>query len=151
MSSLSRLQLMDRLIWHSGVTVILYAVAKHLALAALVFFEAGAAHVTPTHTLWILTGGHRALAATFALCALTALVGCLAPKRPWGLALMLPQQMMLVVIAFGTIVAVWYNVYPDGELRPWYFILADHVDKILLAPAYTLGILTFHNVFRRGY
>ena len=62
---------------------------------------------------------------------------------------MLPQQALLVIAASGAAGAVLQGSYPDGAVRPWIFILADQVGLILLAPAYTLAVLSYHQVFRR--
>jgi hypothetical protein len=65
-------------------------------------------------------------------------------------ALLLPQQSLLVITMLGAIVAVIRGQYADGYVpvpsggSAW-FILADQVLRIALAPAYTLALLARAN------
>ena len=149
MLSTKRRRLMERLLWHSGATIIMYAVALHVSWAILILRTADAAiHTTPLHALAEHFGSDGLLATVFMAAAICTTLGAFAPQRVLGLALMLPQQTVLMLAAWGAMVAVLAGAYPDGTVRWWPFILSDQLPLILLAPSYTVGILAFHNVFR---
>ena len=142
--------LKDRLIWHSGATVIGYVTVLHLTWAALVSFDGAAMMTTPLAALAHIFGYHWLLAAVFVAAAICATAGCMFPVHISGLILMIPQQAILITAASGAMEAILSGMYPDGTMRWWGFILADQVALVLLAPAYTIGILSFHNVWRRS-
>lgn len=139
----------ERLLWHSGATLVGYVTALHIGWAILVQISGHAMLTTPISTLADLLGSGWLLSLVLVGAAASAAGGALAPRRLIGLALMLPQQTILIVAAIGAAHAVLVGSYPDGTLRWWPFILTDQLGIILLAPAYTVAVLTFHNVWRR--
>ena len=63
--------------------------------------------------------------------------------RRIALALLLPQQFMLVMSCIGAAQAVILSHYADGVPRPWEFILADQ-SVILIITALHTGLLIYH-------
>jgi len=139
----------DRFVWHTGATTIMYVTALHLCWAVLILMSPVTEVTTPLQALVTLFGEGRALSAMFLVGAAFATVGAYYPNTLIGVMCMLPQQALLVIAASGAAGAVLQGSYPDGAVRPWIFILADQVGLILLAPAYTLAVLSYHQVFRR--
>lgn len=142
-------RMLDRMLWHSGATMIGFVTVLHLWWAVLVSISWDTINTTPLTTLGHLFSSQWLLSSIFVVAAVAAAAGALAPQRFFGLTLMVPQQMILVFAAWGAGRAVWYGAYPDGTVRWWLFILTDQLAMLMLAPAYTVSILVFHNVFRR--
>lgn len=140
----------SRLLWHSGATLIGYVTILHISWAILIQVSGDAMHTTPLSLLGDLLGPGWLLSLLLICAAAGATLGALAPHRILGLALMLPQQTILLIVACGAGQAVAMGAYPDGTIRWWPFILTDQFGIILLAPAYTVAVLTFHNVWRRN-
>ena len=57
------------------------------------------------------------------------------------LALVLPQQALLYIAAFGGLAAVLEGEYADGVTRPYEFILTDQLPIMLLALLHTLAVV----------
>ncbi len=140
----------DRLLWHSGATIIMFAIALHWSWAILIQISDVARNTTPVALLSHITGSPYILSAVFLLSGVTTTIGAFWPRRLVGLAMMMPQQTVLVVAAWGAVQAVMTCAYPDGTARYWLFILTDQLPIILLPVTYTVGILVYHNVFRRA-
>jgi len=141
--------LTERFMWHTGATTIMYVTALHLCWATLILVSPATEATTPLQALVNLFGEGRILSAMFLVGAAFATVGAYYPSTLVGVMCMLPQQALLVIAASGAAEAVVRGSYPDGVIRPWIFILADQVSLILLAPAYTLAVLSYHQAFRK--
>jgi hypothetical protein len=59
------------------------------------------------------------------------------------LTLLLPQQLLLYVAAWGGLQAVVNGHYADGVARPYEFILTDQLPLMLLAVVHTLSLIEF--------
>lgn len=145
----SGFRLLGTFLWHSGSPIIVYVTALHIAWSVLVQIHGLSIEPTPLQTLATITGSTALLSLSLFVAAICAMLGAFAPKRFLGLALMAPQQLLLVIMASGAAHAVAIGAYPDGYATWWVYILKDQLPILLLAPGYTFGILVFHNVFRR--
>jgi len=102
---------------------------------------------TPIHTVASvieqLSGPNRFLvSAAFIAAALMSVEGLRSQDRVRSVALLLPQQTLLVITAIGAILAAISGHYADGVPRPTLFILADQFPPILIAAAHTVAIVT---------
>ena len=61
-----------------------------------------------------------------------------------GLAMMIPQQFILMESAIGAIMAITHSCFADGVIRDRAFIAADQAPAILAAIFHTLAIIDFH-------
>lgn len=64
--------------------------------------------------------------------------------RHWQLPCGLPQQLLLMTSAGGSLWAVILGQYADGVPRPWVFILADQLPAMLAAVCHTGALIVFH-------
>lgn len=127
-----------------GLTSFMFA-----AWAVLLTWLPAALLATPVAPVAALFGGPVTVTVVLLAAALLAQSAIvfrrLPPRRPlpaWLLLLALvPQQILLLVSAFGGIQAVVNGHYADGTVRPWQFIIADQLPVILLALIYTAAML----------
>lgn len=97
--------------------------------------------------LHLSIGAPQLLAVVIACVALLALLGIFT-RRPWiVVALLLPQQALLMMSAAGVIEAIWLAQFADGVFRPRAFIAADQMYSVLAAIGHTVAI-TAHAVAR---
>jgi hypothetical protein len=103
-----------------------------IALAAMLAV-ASSAGVAGAHMLGVIMLG-------FAGCTI---VGVTRPGlHPiWRLALMLPQQALLTIAAWGAVEAIWRSAYADGVLRSAGFILADQLPLLVILMTHTVAIV----------
>ena len=71
--------------------------------------------------------------------AFLAAMGCVAPKAV-GLLFVLPQQLVLLVSAFGALTAMATGTFADGALRPVSFIVADQSPIVLVTIFHILSV-----------
>lgn len=105
----------------------------HLCQAFLMLLYPSAAGATPTlallstlHALYRPDGPHLMSAIMMATADL-ALVGAMFPVGRWRLAMLLPQHLILGIMALGGWLAVSQGAYLDGTVIPWPHILVDQV------------------------
>ena len=63
---------------------------------------------------------------------------------PLSLAMLVPQQLILVLSATGSVFAICAQQFPDGYPSPWNFILKDQSVNILIAILHTLNLVEVH-------
>ena len=150
-------RLWRRLIWlivpPVGETAALYVIGltslMFVAWSVLLIWLPAAVLATPVSPLASLFGSRALVIAVLlaaALLAQSAIVLHRFPQRrlipAWLLILALsPQQLLLLISAFGGIRAAVDGHYADGTVRPWQFIVADQLPVILLALIYTAAML----------
>jgi hypothetical protein len=127
-----------------------YASALHLAWAALLLLSPHdmrtAALATFIHTI-----GVGPAAALFLLIGGTALYASVRAPRGWlGLALVFPQQVVLLLTAAMALEHALRGSYGDGVLRPPEFILADQLPVILTALIHTAALTITYGPRRGG-
>lgn len=62
----------------------------------------------------------------------------------WSIFVGLPQQLLLMVSAGGSLLAVLLGQYADGVPRPWAFIFADQLPAVLAALCHSGSLIAFH-------
>ena len=69
-----------------------------------------------------------------------AMVGLMAPK--WsGLVFLIPQQVVLIVSAWGAINAMVLGQFADGVIRPIPFLVADQAPAVVSAVLYLVALI----------
>ena len=133
--------------------ILWYPLLIHLLWAVILCVDYSAAFATPIHSIglsshrWLLVGA----LVSGSILAYISLTRTSLP-RLLSFALLIPQQALLTMIAFGALAAVLRGSYGDGVIRPQAFILADQLPSILAAGFYTTAILERQGVlfWKRG-
>lgn len=125
--------------------MVTFASALHLSWAVIISGSRETIQATPLWGFAYFIDSVPALAAILATCAVSAVVGGRYVRGLWGLAMMLPQQMLLFISSASVLTAVAHSRYADGTARHVLFILADQMPILLAAPLYTVAILTVYN------
>jgi hypothetical protein len=134
----------SELIYRDAPLIVWGAIFLHIVIGVLVLTDEAAGRSTgPAEVVqWLgATGGAVAMLSASAL-ALTSVFLRRAPN--WTrLVLLLPQQLLLYVAAWGGLHAVVNGHYADGVDRPYQFILTDQLPLMLLAVIHTLAVIEF--------
>jgi hypothetical protein len=124
--------------------IIWYAIILHLVWAAMLYYDDSVRGVTAVHELsthlpypWTKV--------TLAGVALLAMAG-LYSHGLIAVVLMLPQQGVLFLGAFGAIEAMYTGIFPDGVLRPHAFLIADQMPAVLAAIGHTIAVVDNENM-----
>jgi hypothetical protein len=127
---------------NSGARLIFgYASALHLSWAALLLLSP---HDMRTAALasFIQLGGVAGAAALFLCIGGAALYASARAPRGWlGVALVFPQQVVLLLTSAITLDHALRGTYGDGVLRPPEFTLADQLPVILTALMHTAALM----------
>jgi len=123
--------------------MVAYAVALHYLWAACVVVDRTALYATALHVFYAVMGWpHWIMPAVFAAVATMAMMALFLPDvGKVAIALMLPQQVMLMISAYGAIQATVAGHFGDGIERSHTFILADQAPAIIAAVGHTLAII----------
>lgn len=127
----------------SHSVIIVYGVILHGVWAAALFFDPDVRGVTAIWELstWAPAPYTKFVLATVAVLAAVALFLKELPRT----ALLLPQQLILLLSAWGALQAMYLSAYADGVLRPRAFLIADQMPAVLLAVAHTIAIINAGN------
>lgn len=68
-------------------------------------------------------------------------------ETTWAALLFIPQQLILMASASGSIDAMWLGQFADGVLRPHAFIAADQIYAVIIATGHTIAVV-FHAMRR---
>ncbi len=129
--------------------MVLYCTALHLAWAILISKSHDATGATPVSALASLFKSDTALVIVLVSAAILSMVG-LVSRLPWMVVLLMPQQSLLLISAFGGLAAIVGSQYADGVIRPQEFIAADQIGTILAALGHAGAIIvsTYDRVAR---
>ncbi len=129
--------------------MVLYCTVLHLTWAGLILSSHEATGATPVASLSLLFKSDIVLVVALSLAAVMSLAG-LVSQLPWMVVLLMPQQSILLISAFGAMGAICGAQYADGVLRPQAFIAADQVGAVLAALAHAGAIIasTYDRVTR---
>ena len=94
----------------------------------------------PTSTRDTIASGTTCAPARSA-CATCTVASYLACTGQIGMQLLLPQQALLYLAAWGGLQAILEGEYADGVTRPYSFILTDQLPMMLFALIHTIAIL----------
>lgn len=121
----------------SGVSLL------HLMQGALLIYAGGAADgVSSMASLIAVLGPPVSVGIILIAASLFAISGVLVPSvsTTLRLAAVLPQQIILMIVAFGSIRYSVESRFADGVLRPWTFILDDQLPPIVLMLMHTASL-----------
>ena len=123
--------------------MIVVAIALHV-FEAVVFLTTSAADgsIGMAALLAVFRGHFTAAEAMHFACATAALGQWFRSIAPFArLCLLIPQQILLLITAFGSVEAILAGSYADGILRSPLFIACDQLPRISLAGLYSVAIL----------
>ena len=125
--------------------IIWYAVALHLWWSVMLILSPSPCNITAIaflHNRFNLSRtGMAILFSLVAMIAWTALLEIVPISRFMRIALLIPQQFMLLLSAGGAIQAMIRSSFADGVQRPWPFIASDQFPAVLVAICHTCAIL----------
>lgn len=122
--------------------IIWYAICLHWLWGVLLLSSP-----TPLEITAIAASAHLGLASAshlgilYLTVAFLALLGLAAP-RGINVIMLIPQQIILVISAFGAIRAMALGTFADGVLRPVPFLIADQAPAVLAAFFHILAVYT---------
>lgn len=119
--------------------IVHYAIAVHIVWGIVILLQ-GAQNTAPTWLLSQLLGAYSGW--SYLAAGVAALGAAFVVKdRMVGLVMCLPQQMLLLLSAGGSLDCVLRGAYADGVPRPWQFILVDQSPNILVALFHSIALL----------
>jgi len=128
--------------------IIYYCCCLHLVWGLILLFNTSALNITAIHSMTSFFGldNHIALGIVCILFGIAAFVGAFErfKNTSLGLAMMTPQQFILMESAIGAIMAISHSCFADGVIRDRAFIGADQAPAILVALFHTCAIIDFH-------
>lgn len=129
--------------------ILLYAACLHLIWGILILVipqHIGATPLALFHNLIGIPIIEGCVYITVALCTIIMLTCKL--QYIYSLAFGLPQQIILIISACSSLLAVWNGHYADYVTRHWAFIFADQLPNILTAIIHTFSLIIFHGGLR---
>ena len=124
--------------------IIVFAITLHLAWGTLLILSPGPAFVTAMNRT-AQDIDRRLLGAAMIAAATLALYSLVRPPRPaLAVALLIPQQFLLMLSAANAVRAVWLSAFGDGVVRERTFILADQLPGMLVALLHTAAIIDLY-------
>lgn len=124
--------------------VVMLAIAIHLLWGILLLSgEKSVTGVTAIHTTQTLLGSPSTVGWAYLLASFCSLAGIILEGRirlMFELSLMLPQQFLLMLSAFGALYAMRLSAFADGVVRPRSFLIADQGPAVLIAVFHTLAL-----------
>ena len=118
------------------------AITQHALWGILLLIDPSPSFVTSIHQFMWLPG--RFLLAAMFLCVAGLAAGGLTFWRRHIIRSALaafPQQMILVVSAYGALAAMWAGQFADGVPRPPTFLIADQEYAVLLALTHAAALI----------
>lgn len=135
-----------------GGLLFIYACILQLVWSVLILYSPQALLVTPLLGLTQLIGINHIFVSSILFFTDLAAIYFLAKKdlKASNFIYLIPQQIILLLSAFGCLQAVILGHYADGVVRSHLFILADQLPNILIAFLYTIAILGWFNTRREN-
>ena len=126
--------------------IVWFAIILHLCWGGMILVDRATLNTTPIHTISQVFDGWEYIVIVLFVVAGAAIAGMMLPKigPTIRLALMLPQQGLLVITAVGALTAMIGGHYADGVPRSHLFIAADQLPAVLVAVLHTIAILAMH-------
>ncbi len=120
----------------------------HVSWAVFLLASPATMNCTPIH--WLAESFHSNRWVLSAWLFMTAYCGYRWTRRGiQSSILLLPQQIVLVISAGGSIVSAVTQQYADGVIRPWSFIGAGEAVNVMVAAAHTCALLEVYGVLPR--
>lgn len=120
-----------------------FASILHIIWAALLIASISPTTVTGINLLHVMFPNRYVLACVLLGCSISAILSITKFKGTKSLAMLLPQQFLLIIPAIAVIAAISNGHFADGVIRSREFLLADKVVVILIALFHTQAILRF--------
>lgn len=128
-----------------GGSMMVYAVAAwHGGWGLMILVSPAALGPTPLATLWRQVPAREPLAFFLIVASFMAIAGLRRLHGVHSLALMLPQQLLLVSTGISILRAVAMGSYADGVQRASLFILADQWPALVMVVFHTIAISVLH-------
>lgn len=119
--------------------VIIYAISLHLVWAAALLIDSEAGNATAVNTLLYFVSNSHAVVIYF-MVAILAITGS-SYKGILKPLCMLPQQLIMMISAGGSLLAMWNGQFADGVQRSHAFLIADQSPAVIAAVLHTYAIL----------
>lgn len=119
---------------------VLFAITLHLFWASCLLIDLAPLGVNAINALHRFIQPPPLLVATLVGVALLAGIGIFHRNR-WAVLLLVPQQAILFMSAYGGVQSAWLGQFADGVLRPHTFIASDQIYSVLLAIFHTVAII----------
>lgn len=98
--------------------------------------------ITGIHSLAELAGGSITLSLWLVLACALSVVGMSTYQRHrWCIALLLPQQIMLLIAAAGQVNSMIIGQFADGTVRTSDFLMADQCPMVVMAVCHIVAML----------
>ena len=131
--------------------LILLVAVWNIVQAALVLNTRQAARTTALIAFGYITPGGPTFAAWILIAiAVLAIIGSMFRVGRIRLAILLPQNLSLAIMAFGGVMAAINGTYLDGTRTPWQHILADQLIVFVVFIAHSYAILRRAGVVVEG-
>lgn len=121
-----------------------YVIFLHFAFAVLLWISPVVLHTS--NLAPFASVDHNLQGIIFACAAILAAIGLTTKGTELWL---LPQQSLLWIITINTMVYSWNGMYPDGTLRPGWFIFTDQLPMTFTTIFHALAISARHWVRTR--
>lgn len=119
---------------------VLFAITLHLFWASCLLIDLAPLGVNAINALHRFIQPPTLLIATLIGVAVLAGIGIFHSNR-WAVLLLIPQQAILFMSAYGGVQSSWLGQFADGVMRPHTFIATDQIYSILLAIYHTAAII----------
>ncbi len=121
---------------------VLTASILHLVWALGLFLDPASRNATAIHALLLITSSTQLAGTILLLVALLAILGAFLDKVWVGLrvALILPQQCILIMSSIAASEAMMRQSFADGVLRPFWFITVDQAPIIVITAGYLVSL-----------
>lgn len=122
--------------------VIWFCICLHIWWGILLLLDPDARGVTAINLATRVFGSTQLAAVVFIAAGIAAAVGVFRarPNTLSGLLELLPQQGLLILSAFGAVMAVYHGAYADAEPRPRAFIAADQAPAVFIMLAHSASL-----------
>lgn len=121
--------------------LVLCVIALHFWWAAIIFWDEAGLLATSVDSLYRYTLSPRLLVFVLIVSSVLASLRVAFPGTPWWF--LIPQQVLLLFSAAGSVEAMWLGQFADGVLRPHAFLMNDQIYSIVFAVGHTLAIISY--------
>lgn len=116
------------------------AIFLHLFWAAMIALDRAALNANAINALYRYIQSPIVLAGLLVTSSVLAGVA-LVIRSAWSPLLLIPQQIVLMASASGSIDSIWIGQFADGVIRSSVFIAADQIYAVILAVGHTFAII----------
>lgn len=140
--------------WHVGTKhvsmMVLCAVALHFSWAISIVLDYHTLDSTPVHAIYKWLPYNHAVALLCFSVAVAAFFGAVSNSVKWALALLIPQQIVLLFSMAGVLEAFYLSQSADGIIRPIGFIVGNQIGLVWVCVMHTFAIFSHVARIRNG-